>query len=102
MLRNFEHKSYDDISTSGYVLDTLEAVLWAFFKTESFEEGLVLLVNMGDDADTVGAVFGTLAGAHYGVDNIPAKWLQALQQHAMVCAVFDELWTAAVQCWQGK
>ncbi|TFL05108.1 ADP-ribosylation/Crystallin J1 [Pterulicium gracile] len=54
------------LSSSGYVLHTLVAALYAFFATSTFEDGAVLVANMGDDADTVGAVYGGLAGAWYG------------------------------------
>lgn len=55
-----------EIRTSGFVLHTLQAALWCFFRTESVEQGAICLVNMGDDADTVAAVYGGLAGAWYG------------------------------------
>ncbi len=98
-LDNFEKKTRDDIHTSGYVRHTLEAALWAFFGTNTFEDGMVLLVNMGEDTDTVGAVFGTLAGSYYGLGGIPARWLDALQKKEMAEVVFNELWTIAVKQW---
>jgi ADP-ribosyl-[dinitrogen reductase] hydrolase len=85
-------KTREQIKSSGYVIDTLEATLWAFFTTDSFEDGLIKIVNLGDDADTVGAVFGTLAGAFYGVEAIPERWLSALQKRSMVDGVFADLW----------
>ena len=72
------------ISSSGYVLDTLEAALWCFFSTPSFEAGAIKVVNLGDDADTVGAVYGGIAGAYYGFDSIPERWLEALQHKSMI------------------
>jgi len=63
---------------SGYVVETLQAVFQAFFGTASFEECLVDVVNRGGDADTTGAICGMLAGACYGLDAIPARWLKAL------------------------
>lgn len=66
------------IRSSGYVVDTLEAALWAVAQTASFEAALVLAVNLGDDSDTVGAVTGQLAGALYGASAIPARWLAPL------------------------
>ena len=73
-----------DISSSGYVLHTLEAALWAFFSTSSFKEGAIKVVNLGDDADTVGAVYGGLAGAYYGVDAIPKDWVDGLIAHDLL------------------
>lgn len=71
-------KSRNEISSSGYVVATLEAALWCVDQTKSFEEALVLAVNLADDADTVGAVTGQFAGALYGASSIPSRWLQPL------------------------
>jgi ADP-ribosyl-[dinitrogen reductase] hydrolase len=64
--------------TSGYVVDTVQTVFDAFFSTGSFEDCLVRVVNRGGDADTTGALAGQLAGALYGVEGIPARWLKKL------------------------
>ena len=63
---------------SGYIVETLRAVLQAFNETDSFEQCLVNVVNRGGDADTTGAIVGMLAGAMYGVQAIPRRWVQAL------------------------
>ncbi|OAI19840.1 ADP-ribosyl-[dinitrogen reductase] hydrolase [Methylomonas koyamae] len=63
---------------SGYIVDTLQTVLHHFFNNDSFESCLVATVNQGGDADTTGALAGMLAGAKYGVDGIPRRWLQRL------------------------
>jgi ADP-ribosyl-[dinitrogen reductase] hydrolase len=68
------------INGSGYVVKSLEAVLWAFYLTDDFSEGLLKVVNLGDDADTTGAIYGQLAGAYYGVTMIPEHWRQQLVQ----------------------
>lgn len=65
-----------EIRSSGYVIHTLEAALWSVGTTSSFEEALILAVNLGHDADTVGAVTGQLAGAMYGASAIPSRWLE--------------------------
>lgn len=62
------------IKSTGYVVDTLEAALWAVDSTVSFRDAILLAVNLGDDADTVGAVAGQLAGARYGYEAVPANW----------------------------
>lgn len=64
--------------TSGYIVDTTQTVLDAFFRTSGFEECLVDVVNRGGDADTTGALAGQLAGALYGVAAIPERWLKRL------------------------
>ncbi len=63
---SFKQRKPPEIMGSGYVVKCLEAALWAFYNTNSFREGCLLAVNLGDDADTTGAVFGQLAGAYYG------------------------------------
>lgn len=64
--------------TSGYIVDTMQTVLDGFFNTGSFEDCLVRVVNRGGDADTNGALAGQLAGALYGVQGIPRRWLKQL------------------------
>lgn len=71
-------KSRSQISSSGYVVDSLEAALWCVAQGESFEETILLAANLGDDADTVAAITGQLAGALYGANGIPAHWRQRL------------------------
>lgn len=71
---SFKRKGGDEIRGSGYVVESLEAALWAFHNSSSFEEGALLAVNLGDDADTTGAVYGQLAGAFYGERSIPESW----------------------------
>jgi ADP-ribosyl-[dinitrogen reductase] hydrolase len=64
--------------TSGYIVDTVQTVLDGFFTTASFEDCLVKVVNRGGDSDTTGALAGQLAGAFYGVQDIPERWLKKL------------------------
>ena len=71
-------KTRSAIRSSGYVMHTLEAAIWCVHKTSNFEEALVFAANLGQDADTVGAVTGQLAGAIYGLRGIPKKWLEPL------------------------
>ncbi|MBT1071915.1 ADP-ribosyl-[dinitrogen reductase] hydrolase [Pelotalea chapellei] len=68
---------------SGYVVDTLQTVFHWFFKGRSFEECLVGTVNQGGDADTTGAICGMLAGAYYGMEGIPARWIKKLDQKVL-------------------
>lgn len=71
-------KTRDAISSSGYVVDSLEAALWCVDRGSDFEETILLAANLGDDADTVAAITGQLAGAIYGASAIPAGWLAKL------------------------
>lgn len=73
-LLEFAKVPESDIKSSGYVVDSLEAAVWSLITTESFEEGLLKAVNLGDDSDTVGAIAGGLAGLFYGYYNIPVEW----------------------------
>ena len=81
----------DEIHAASFVLDSLRAAVWAVLHTESFEGALVEIVNRGGDCDTVGAVAGALAGARYGADAIPARWLEPLLARERVTAVADHL-----------
>lgn len=81
-----------DIKGTGYVVKSLEAALWAFAKSSSFEEGALLAVNLGDDADTTGAVYGQLAGAYYGYQGIPHRWLKRLAMREMIVSLSIELY----------
>ena len=74
-------KRRDQIKSSGYVIHTLEAAMWAVDQTDNFEDALVLAVNLAEDADSVGAVTGQLAGALYGYSAIPERWLAPLAWH---------------------
>lgn len=74
-------KRRDEISSSGYAIDTLEAAMWCVSRTGNFENAVVLAANLGHDSDTVAAVTGQLAGAIYGLngpDGIPARWCEKL------------------------
>ncbi len=93
---SFKEKSPPEIKGSGYVIDCLEAALWAFYKTESFGDGCLLAVNLGDDADTTGAVYGQLAGAYYGASGIPAEWLRTLTLQPLVQSFADRLYELSV------
>lgn len=75
---DYRNKNIDDIRGSGYVIECLEAALWCFQNSASFEEAVLKAVNLGDDADTTGAVCGQIAGACYGESGIPEHWLSKL------------------------
>lgn len=77
-------KTEDDISSTGYVVHTFEAALWAVGTTTSFEDALIKAVNLGHDADTVGAVSGQIAGARYGIEAIPERWLSTLLRRDLI------------------
>ena len=80
----WKDKSRDKIRSTGYVAATLEAAVWCVGTTCSFEEALVKAVNLAHDADTVAAVTGQIAGALYGYDAIPNRWLQVLAKRDLI------------------
>jgi len=75
---SFREKQPPEIVGSGYVVKTLEAALWAFHDARDFREAVLRAVNLGDDADTTGAVCGQLAGAYWGESGIARAWLDGL------------------------
>lgn len=92
---SFKEKTRDRIKSTGYVLHTLEAALWAFHNTTNFRDGAILAVNLGVDADTTGAVYGQLAGAFYGYEGVPAEWSQKVARKDEIVALADQLHQAA-------
>jgi len=68
----------------AYVVASLEAALWAFHNSDSFQEGCLLAVNLGKDADTTGAIYGQLAGAFYGEKDIPKPWRFRLAHRLLI------------------
>jgi ADP-ribosyl-[dinitrogen reductase] hydrolase len=77
-------KSEDEVRSTGYVVHTLEAALWSFARTTNFQDAVLAAVNLGDDADTTGAVCGQIAGAFYGADGIPPRWLELLAKRDLI------------------
>jgi ADP-ribosylglycohydrolase len=83
------------IRGTGYVVKSLEAALWAFHHSQSFAQGCLLAVNLGDDADTTGAVYGQLAGAYYGAEDIPASWRQQVAMRELIETLATQLFELA-------
>ena len=81
-----------EIVGSGYVVESLEAALWAFYHSTDFRDGCLLAVNLGDDADTTAAIYGQIAGAYYGVDGIPTEWRERIAMGELITQLADGLW----------
>ena len=79
-LKYFSQLDRDEINSSGYVVDTLEAVIWCLVTTNTFKESLVKAVNLGLDTDTIAALTGGIAGLYYGYEAIPEEWIEVLKQ----------------------
>lgn len=92
----YRHKPDSDIRGNGYVVDSLEAALWSFWSTDSFEAAVLKAVNLGDDADTTSAICGQLAGAFYSVTAIPQSWRQQLTMGDLIETLADQLYANAV------
>ena len=88
---SFRQKQPPEIVGSGYVVKSLEAALWAFHDATDFRQAVLRAVNLGDDADTTGAVCGQLAGAFWGESGIPAKWLKGLARPDMIDKALSSL-----------
>ncbi len=87
----YADKDRSQIRGSGYVVDCLEAALWCFYRTESFETAILEAANLGDDADTTAAVCGQVAGAFYGESGIPKRWLARLALREFIRDLADQL-----------
>ncbi|MCP1576161.1 ADP-ribosylglycohydrolase [Herbaspirillum rubrisubalbicans] len=83
---------------NGYCVDSLEAALWCFFSTTSFKEAILRAVNLGEDADTTGAIVGQLAGAYYGVERIPQSWIEKLSLREDIGAMTNSLYERFGAC----
>ena len=88
---DYREKHEDEVDSTGFVIDALEAALWSFYHTDTYAGGLLKAVNLGGDADTVGAIYGQLAGAYYGFEAIPATWIQGLAWNEKISAICNEL-----------
>ena len=88
---SYQAKSAETIRGTGYVVESLEAALWSFASTDSFEEAILVAANLGDDADTTAAVCGQVAGAYYGERGIPPRWLDRLAMRSTIATMADQL-----------
>jgi ADP-ribosyl-[dinitrogen reductase] hydrolase len=88
---SFRRREPPAIRGTGYVVNTLEAALWALHRARDFRHGALLAVNLGDDADTTGAVYGQLAGALSGASAIPRKWRSRVHRGAWIGELAERL-----------
>jgi len=79
-----------EIKSGGYVVESLEAALWCFLTTSSFEDAVLKAVNLGWDTDTVGAITGSIAGVYYGFSNIPDHWLKTLLDYEKILSLTNQ------------
>lgn len=88
---SYRQKTAKDLLSGGYVVETLEAALWGFANADTFEEGCLQVVNLGNDADTAAAVYGQIAGAHYGLSGIPAPWVEKVSMREEILALAEKI-----------
>ena len=79
----------DDIKSSGYVIDSLEASIWCLLNTNNYKDAVLKAVNLGDDTDTIGALTGGLAGLVYGYNGIPKNWINVLKRKEYLASLVD-------------
>ena len=85
---SFKTKHPPEIKGTGFVVETLEAALWAFYHSNNFKEGALKVVNLGNDADTTGAVYGQIAGIIY---DIPQEWLKIISMREKITHISQQL-----------
>ena len=90
-------KPENAIRGSGYVVSSLEAALWCFATTGTFEQAVLRAVNLGEDADTTAAICGQIAGAFYGEGAVPREWLDRLHMSWEIRDLADRLFRIATR-----
>ena len=93
-LDTFRKTPKEDIRSGGYVVETIEAVVWALITTGTFEEALLKVVNQGKDTDTTGAITGGIAALYYGFDAVPKSWTFDIKKYMTImklCETADQL-----------
>ncbi|MBR2246659.1 MAG: ADP-ribosylglycohydrolase family protein [Bacilli bacterium] len=97
---NIKDEKAESISSSGYVLHTLEATFWSLLNTDSYDSAVIKAINLGDDADTVGGCVGGLAGIYYGMDSINENWRKELLKYDYIedmCQKLDDVLNPILQ-----
>lgn len=88
---NYCQKAIHQIKGTGYVVQSLEAALWCFYQTQTFDAAILQAANLGDDADTTAAICGQIAGTYYGESGIPKRWLEKLYMREEIRDFADTL-----------
>ena len=88
-LSEFAEAPSEEIRSTGYIVDSLEAAVWSLITTQSFKEAALKAVNLGGDTDTIGAIACGLAGLYYGYESIPKAWLEVIKKREWIEAVCE-------------
>jgi len=89
---DYRNKKIYEVRGSGYIVDSLEAALWCFWQTHTFQAAILQAANLGGDADTTAAICGQIAGAYYGESNIPSHWKKRLVMKDEILSMADKLY----------
>jgi ADP-ribosyl-[dinitrogen reductase] hydrolase len=89
--RQYLSAPYEELTGSGFVIESLESALWCFYNGNSFKECILLAANIGNDADTTAAICGQIAGAFYGLQGIPVEWTNALTDSQDIIILAEDL-----------
>ena len=95
LTKDISKERKENIKSSGYVVDSLEAAIWCLLTTKNYSDCVLKAVNLGVDTDTIAAIAGSLAGALYGLDNIPKTWIEILKREDYIeniCKDACEIW----------
>ena len=87
---NISEYSENEISSSGYVLDSLESSIWCLMTTSDYKSSVLKAVNLGGDTDTTGAINGGIAGLYYGLSKIPSKWINEIAKKEKIMNLCKE------------
>lgn len=80
----FREIEEDQVRSSGYVVDSLEAAVWGLLTTDTYKDALLKVVNLGEDTDTIAAIAGGLGALYYGYEGIPTEWVAVVQRRAWI------------------
>lgn len=91
LTENLMESAEDEINSSGYVIDTLEASFWCLLTTNDYKSAVLKAVNLGNDTDTTAAVTGGLAGLYYGIQQIPVQWINNIAKREMIIELANKM-----------
>jgi len=93
---SYKKKKRDQIQSDNNIIHCLEAALWAFYSTNTFEEGCIMAVNLGANANAIGAIYGQLAGIYYGFTQMPQKWISKLHKFSYLYEMSRNLFDLSI------